>query len=245
MCFRLSYSTVSVSSGSSLGSLTSTGSQGSQSSVAASLSDIYIDPCQRLVYDRPEIDRDALFKRIERLLERHDDDLPPSSCVEYNHTASIAAVPQDSVTCSSDAVSGVGCLPTYEQHLERQKCCQHAPVPTAQADAVTLTDSLQALGIHSITRQLIASSSADTWQPLNETFAVANDVQSDHDLQSAFAAQTIGYSCLGQSDASSGVSGAGSDCAVVAEGNRNTSRHLSSSSATESDSGICDASVHQ
>jgi len=231
---------MSVSSGSSLGSLT--GSQGSQNSVAASLSDIYIDACQRPTYDLPEIDRDALFQRIERLLQRNDDDLPPSSCADYNHGTSVAAVPQDSASSSSDAVSGVGCLPTYEEHLERQKCCQHAPVPTAQADAMSLTDSLQALGLGPFTRQLIASSSADGWQPLTETFAAANDVQSDRDLQSSFAAQTAGYNCLGQSDASSGVSTAGSDCAVVAESNRNSSRHLSSSSATESDS---DAAIHQ
>jgi len=241
-----------MSSGSSLGSLTSTGSRGSQSSVAASISDIYINPCQRLTYDIPEIDRDALFQRIEHLLKSSDNLPSSSSCTQYNdcHLQSSltdigttqTAVSQNSINSSSDASSSVGCLPTYEEHLEIQKCRHHTPVPTTLADPVNLTDSLQALGLGPFTSRLIAS----------ETFSASSDLQSDCHLQSSLTdigtTQTTGYVCLGQSDASSGVSGegtGGSDCALTGEVNRITSRHVSSGSATESDSGICDASMHQ
>lgn len=282
-----------MSSGSSLGSLTSTGSQGSQSSVAASLSDIYIDPCQQLTYyDTSDIDRDALFQRIERLLKCSEEDrtmtseyyltrtavsqeVPPtseynrsgillptavmqeaSSSSEYNHSRlrtnvfqevppaleynqgivlSQTASLQQPISCvsealPSEAVTGLGCLPTYEEHLELQKCRN---VPTVQADAaVGSSDSLQALSLGPFTRRLIASSSADhCLLPLAETFVTTNDVRSDSNLQWSLvdvgSTQTVGHS-----DASSGVSGV-------------SSRHVSTGSATGSDSGICEASRQQ
>jgi len=245
LCSSLSHSTVSMSSGSSLGSLASTGSQGSQSSVAASLSDIYLDPCQRLMYEVPEIDREALFQRVQRVLSYSDDNASPN-CSQFDDRMSRLAASQNAINSSSDAASNVvGCLPTYEQHLERQKFSHHtATLPSSQ---VELSNSLQALGLGPFTSQLIASTSADCWQPVEETVSIADDCGYS---QSAFndvpATQTC--ACLGQSDASSGVSAEGassSDCGHAGEVNRNTSRHLSSSSATESDSGICDASVQQ
>ena len=143
--FSLSHSTMSMSSGSSLGSLTSTGSQGSQGSVAASLSDIYFDPCRRLAYDAAEIDRGALFQRVERLL-RCPDDLPPSSAnAPFDNGMSRTVVSHDVVNSSSSVASsstgGVGCLPTYEQHLERQRCHQASFPP---ADPTDLSSSLEA-----------------------------------------------------------------------------------------------------
>jgi len=220
VCFSLSHSTMSMSSGSSLGSLASTGSQGSQSSVAASLSDIYIDPCQRLAYEVPEIDREALFERVERVLKCSDDH--PPSCL-HDAVPRTDASPE-LASSSSDVASSVGYLPTYEQHLERQKC-RHAALP--------------------FTTQLLASTSADCWQPprpeddCHAQSAAFNDV---------IATATCSYVSVGQSDASSGVSAegaGGSDCALAGEVRRSTSRHVSSGSATESDSGICDASVQQ
>jgi len=255
MCCSLSHSTMSISSSSSLGSLTSTGSQGSQSSVAASLSDIYLDPCQRLTYKVLEIDRDALFQRVERLLKCRDD-LPQSSAiVQFNDGMSRTSLPHDLVNSSSDvSSSGVGCLPTYEQHLERQRC-RRTPLPATQPDAVYLSSSLHALELGPFTSQLLASASAsaDCQRPLTEMVVTDDDVQSDYHLQPSLstdlgASLTPGYVCLGQSDASSGVSGegvGGSDSALAGEVNRSTSRHVSSSSATESDSGICDAAVTQ
>jgi len=221
--------------------------------VAASLSDIYLDPCQRLVYEVPEIDRDALFQRIDRLLHRGDD-LPPSSAdVQFDDGVSRTAVPCSLVNSSPDAASScVGCLPTYEQHLERQRC-HRPPLPTTQADPVDPTSSLQALELGPFASQLLASVSADCRQPLTEMLAADDSVQSDCHSQPSFttdvgASLTPCYVCLGQSDASSGVSGegaGGSDSALAGEVNRSTSRHVSSSSATESDSGICDAAVAQ
>lgn len=249
--FSLSHSTTSISSGSSLGSLASTGSQGSQSSVAASLSDIYIDPCQRLTYELPEIDREALLQRVERVLKCNEEDVPLSSSYsQFDCGTPRTAVSQNLTNSSSDVASGVGYLPTYEQHLERQKCNHHATLPTSQVD---LTNSLQALGLGPFTSRLIASTSVDCWQPPPmETVVVADDNQFDCHAQSVFnhvgATQTCGYICLGQSDASSGVSAegvGGSDCALAGEVNRSPSRHVSSSSATETDCGICDASVQQ
>lgn len=234
---------MSVSSGSSLGSLTSTGSHGSQTSIAASLSDIYNDPCHRPAYDLPEIDRDALFQRIERLLNCSEDAARSSPGT---------AVSQDSVNSLSDAASSVGCLPTYEQHLERQKYRYHTPVQTAQVDPTELTNSLKALGFGPFTSRLIASTSADCWQPpQSETFS---DVQPDSHPQSSYtdvdASTTHPAGCvgLGQSDASSGVSAeeaGGSDCVVAGLVNRSASRHVSTGSATESDSGISDAVIQQ
>jgi len=233
-----------MSSGSSLGSLTSTGSQGSQSSVAASLSDIYIDPCHRLAYDVPEIDRAALLQRIERLLQCRDDS-PTTSCLQYSHEMPSTAVSQNSVNLSCDAAISSGCLPTYEQHLERQKC-RDTPVPmaAAKAGAVDLSDSLQGLVLGPFTSRLIASSSADSWQPLMEMFPTANDVQLNYSLADVSTTQTARYVGQGESDASLGLSGSaagGSDCAV----NRSASRHVSSGSATESDSGVCDTAMQQ
>jgi len=245
LCFSLSHSTVSMSSGSSLGSLASTGSQGSQISVAASLSDIYLDPCQRLMYEVPEIDRDALFQRVQRVLSYSDDNASPN-CSQFDDRMSRIAASANVINSSSDVASNVvGCLPTYEQHLERQTCNHHSV--TLQNSQVELSNSLQALGLGPFTSQLIASTSADCWQPTEETVSVADDCGYP---QSAFndVSATQACGCLGQSDASSGVSAegaSGSDCGHAGEVNCNTSRHLSSSSAAESDSGICDASIQQ
>ena len=239
-----------MSSGSSLGSLASTGSHGSQSSVAASLSDIYLDPCQRLAYDLTEIDREALFQRVDCLL-KHSGDLLPSSCPNYNHGMARTAPSQDSINSSSDVASGVGCLPTYEQHLERQKCRNRSPLPAAQVNPVSLTNSLQALPVGSFTSQLIASSSADFWPQPTEMSSSASDEQCDSQVQSSFSevtASQIRYICIGQSDVCSGVSAdvaGGSDSALLGEFNRSSSRHVSSGSAAESDSSICDASMQQ
>jgi len=253
MCFSLSHSTTSMSSGSSLGSLTSTGSQGSQSSVAASLSDIYLDPCQRLTYEVPEIDRDALFQRVERLLKCRND-LPPSSAdVQLNDRVSRTSASQILVNSSSSVAvtsTAVGCLPTYEQHLERQRCHQTSLL-TTPTDPADLSNSLQALELGPFTSQLLAST--DCQQPLSEMVPADDDIQSDYRLQPSYSTEvgtglTPGYVCLRQSDASSGVNWegvGGSDGALAVEVNRNTSRHVNSSSATESDSGICDAAVTQ
>lgn len=226
-----------MSSGSSLGSLTSTGSQGSQSSVAASLSDIYIDPCQRLSYELPAIDHSVLFQRVERLL-KCSSDLPSSSAhPQLDHVTSRTAVSQAVTNSSSDAANNVGYLPTYEQHLERQKY-HCTPVPTSQADPVDLTNSLRALDLGPFTNRLIASTSAGCRQPLT----ASDDIEYDRRLQAPLVTPTAGCS-LGQSDASSGASG--DDAALGEEVGRGTSRHVSSGSATESDSGICDASMQQ
>jgi len=235
-----------MSSGSSLGSLASTGSQGSQSSVAASLSDIYLDPCQRLMYEVPEIDREALFQRVQRVLS-YSDDSASLNCSQFDDRMSRIATSQNMINSSPDVASNVvGCLPTYEQHLERQKFSHHNT--TLQSSQVELSNSLQALGLGPFTSQLIASTSADCWHMTEETVSVADDCGYS---QSAFndVGGTPACGCVGQSDASSVVSaegaGGGSDCGHAGEVNRNISRHLSSSSATESDSGICDASVQR
>ena len=252
MCFSLSHSMTSMSSGSSLGSLTSTGSQGSQSSVAASLSDIYLDPSQRLMYEVLDVDRDALFQRVERLLKCRDD-LPPSSAdLQFDNGVSRTAVSYELVNPSSSDLtsSSVGCLPTYEQHLERQRC-HRTPLITTQVDPVDLSSSLQALELGPFTSQLLAST--DCRQPLTEVVPTGDDVQSDCHLQPSFSTDlssslTPGCVCLGQNDASLGVRGEGGGCsngALAVEVNRNTSRHVTSSSATESDSFICDATNTQ
>jgi len=190
VCFSLSRSTMSMSSGSSLGSLASTGSQGSQGSVAASLSDIYLDPCQRLTYQVPEIDREALLERVKRVLKCADDvPLPPPGCSYplFDDPAPRTTVDSMNSTssdvASSDGSSGAGYLPTYEQHLERQKCRAVLP-SSSQSD---LSDSLQALGLGPLTSKLIASTSADCWHsvPVETTPLAANDV--DYHRHSVFS----------------------------------------------------------
>lgn len=191
---------MSMSSGSSLGSLASTGSQGSQGSVTASLSDIYLDPCyHRLTnYPVPEIDREALFERVERVLKCRDDgapSLPAPSCSyrQFDDVAPRTVV--DSLNSSSSDVassdSGAGCLPTYEQHLElQQKCCGMAlPSSVSSLQTSNLSDSLQALGLGPLTSKLIASStSADCWQHSlsEETTPVATD-DTDYHRQPVFS----------------------------------------------------------
>jgi len=249
-CFSLSRSTLSMSSGSSLGSLTSTGSQ---SSVAASLSDIYFDPCHPLSYELPEIDRESLFQRVEHLLKGGDSS---SSCSAQFDDGMSGTVPSRDVCCSGGANSSAGCLPTYEQHLERQRCIQ----PSPQADGVDLTKSLQGLNLGPFTSRLIASASNEL---LTESFSANDGIAFGYQLQPPLAdvtpftgypdvqaAHSPGYVCLGQSDASSGVSGedvGGAECTVGMEVNcgMGNSRHVSSGSVTESDSGICEASLQQ
>jgi len=222
-----------MSSGSSLGSLTSTGSQGSQCSVAASLSDIYANPCHQLTRKLPEIDRDALWQRVERLLTCSNE-LPTNSVgFELDHVTSSTSESQDSVVNSSlDVVSGVRCLPTYEQHLEQQRCRRPPPPPLPSQ---SLTNSLQALSLGPLVSQPIASVSTSTGSRClpTETIPVIADVQCEPPSSSTSHAL---YRYVEQTGNGVGVSG---------DVNRSTSRRVMSGTATEPGSGSCDASVHQ
>lgn len=114
--YSLSRSMTSVSSGSSLGSLTSTSSH---SSVGYGLTDVFNHVTQRAT-EAPQIDLTLLHKRVERLLKFREMNTK-SSDVNGSQTTepleySIGLFPD-----TNNMLSSANVLPTYEQHLERQR----------------------------------------------------------------------------------------------------------------------------
>jgi hypothetical protein len=114
--YSLSHSTASVSSGSSLGSLTSASSQ---SSAGYGLTDIFAHASQQ-VAEVHQIDLTLLHERVERLLNFREMNSMPTggggSQTAEKLECSTGVFPDTNKLLSTSNI-----LPTYEQHLERQR----------------------------------------------------------------------------------------------------------------------------
>jgi hypothetical protein len=106
----------SISSGSSLGSLTSTSSH---SSVSYGLTDVFNHVSQRAT-EAPQIDLTLLHKRVERLLKFREMNFM-STDISGSQTAEPLEYSSGVFPEANKMLSSANVLPTYEQHLERQR----------------------------------------------------------------------------------------------------------------------------